>query len=88
MVFYNFNTCPADKEHLLTENEERKKQREEEEVRVRALESEFEDRLSRRERELSRLEKREQRDEVAWPCTSSEGTGEDLYVCFFTISHS
>ncbi|RVE73521.1 hypothetical protein OJAV_G00032140 [Oryzias javanicus] len=57
------------KEQLQKENEELKKQREEFEVRVSALKSQYEGRLSRQERELRDLrgqqERQEQRDEPA-----------------------
>ncbi|KAK5623407.1 hypothetical protein CRENBAI_014854 [Crenichthys baileyi] len=57
----------ATKEQLQRENEELKQQREELEVRVSALKSQYEGRLSRQERELRDLrgqqERQEQRDE-------------------------
>ena len=63
----NLNLCPASKDQLQKENEELKQQREELEVRVSALKSQYEGRLSRQERELRDLrgqqERQEQRDE-------------------------
>lgn len=65
--FSNLNLCPASKDQLQKENEELKQQREELEVRVSALKSQYEGRLSRQERELRDLrgqqERQEQRDE-------------------------
>ncbi|KAM4574038.1 translocated promoter region b, nuclear basket protein isoform 1-T1 [Fundulus diaphanus] len=68
----------ATKEQLQRENEELKQQREELEVRVSALKSQYEGRLSRQERELRDLrgqqERQEQRDEPpeAGPSKSQE----------------
>ncbi|KAF3835337.1 hypothetical protein F7725_027895, partial [Dissostichus mawsoni] len=60
---------PDSKDQLQKENEELKQQREELEVRVSALKSQYEGRLSRQERELRDLrgqqERQEQRDEPA-----------------------
>lgn len=65
-VFYNL-ICSGTKEQLQKENEELKQQHEELEVRVSALKSQYEGRLSRQERELRDLrgqqERQEQRDE-------------------------
>ncbi|XP_036970596.1 translocated promoter region b, nuclear basket protein isoform X1 [Acanthopagrus latus] len=61
------NQLVASKDQLQKENEELKQQREELEVRVSALKSQYEGRLSRQERELRDLrgqqERQEQRDE-------------------------
>lgn len=61
------NSCPGTKDQLQNENDELKQQREELEVRVSALKSQYEGRLSRQERELRDLrgqqERQEQRDE-------------------------
>ncbi|XP_073332278.1 translocated promoter region b, nuclear basket protein isoform X2 [Pagrus major] len=61
------NQLIASKDQLQKENEELKQQREELEVRVSALKSQYEGRLSRQERELRDLrgqqERQEQRDE-------------------------
>uniref|UniRef100_A0A3B4X1R9 Nucleoprotein TPR n=1 Tax=Seriola lalandi dorsalis TaxID=1841481 RepID=A0A3B4X1R9_SERLL len=61
------NLCPGTKDQLKKENDELKQQREELEVRVSALKSQYEGRLSRQERELRDLrgqqERQEQRDE-------------------------
>lgn len=61
------NLFPDIKDQLQRENEELKQQREELEVRVSALKSQYEGRLSRQERELRDLrgqqERQEQRDE-------------------------
>lgn len=63
----HFNICLGAKEQLMKDNEELKKQREELEVRLSALKSQYEGRLSRQERELRDLrgqqERQEQRDE-------------------------
>uniref|UniRef100_A0A672ZI65 Nucleoprotein TPR n=1 Tax=Sphaeramia orbicularis TaxID=375764 RepID=A0A672ZI65_9TELE len=61
------NQLMATKDQMQTENDELKQQREELEVRVSALKSQYEGRLSRQERELRDLrgqqERQEQRDE-------------------------
>ncbi|XP_034002846.1 translocated promoter region b, nuclear basket protein isoform X2 [Trematomus bernacchii] len=63
------NNLTNSKDQLQKENEELKQQREELEVRVSALKSQYEGRLSRQERELRDLrgqqERQEQRDEPA-----------------------
>uniref|UniRef100_A0A672ZH31 Nucleoprotein TPR n=1 Tax=Sphaeramia orbicularis TaxID=375764 RepID=A0A672ZH31_9TELE len=63
------NQLMATKDQMQTENDELKQQREELEVRVSALKSQYEGRLSRQERELRDLrgqqERQEQRDEPA-----------------------
>ncbi|XP_035767448.1 translocated promoter region b, nuclear basket protein [Neolamprologus brichardi] len=63
------NQLVGAKDQLQKENEELKQQREELEVRVSALKSQYEGRLSRQERELRELrgqqERQEQRDEPA-----------------------
>ncbi|XP_056271230.1 translocated promoter region b, nuclear basket protein isoform X2 [Pseudoliparis swirei] len=72
------NQLTSSKDQLHKENEELKQQREELEVRVGALKSQFEGRLSRQERELRDLrgqqERQEQRDEPpeAGPCKTQE----------------
>lgn len=82
-VFSNFNKCLGVKEQLLKENEELKKQREELDVRVTALKSQYEGRLSRQERELRDLrgqqERQEQRDEPP------EAGPSKVRVCFVVI---
>lgn len=69
------------KDVLQKENEEMKKQRDELEVRVSALKSQYEGRLSRQERELRDLrghqERQEQRDEPA------EAGPSKVSCCFF-----
>lgn len=69
------------KDGLQKENEEMKKQRDELEVRVSALKSQYEGRLSRQERELRDLrghqERQEQRDEPA------EAGPSKVSCCFF-----
>lgn len=62
-VFYNFNTFLGAKEQLLKENEELKNQREELDVRMSALKSQYEGRLSRQERELRDLRGQQERQE-------------------------
>lgn len=65
--FKNDHLCPAAKDQLQKENEELKQQHDELEVRVSALKSQYEGRISRQERELRDLrgqqERQEQRDE-------------------------
>lgn len=52
---------PGAKEKLTKENEELRQQREELEVRMSALKSQFEGRLSRQERELRELREQQER---------------------------
>lgn len=64
--------CLGAKEQLSKENEELKQQREELDVRMSALKSQYEGRLSRQERELRELREQqerhgEQRDEAQEP---------------------
>uniref|UniRef100_A0A8C3AH63 Nucleoprotein TPR n=1 Tax=Cyclopterus lumpus TaxID=8103 RepID=A0A8C3AH63_CYCLU len=72
------NQLTSTKDQLHKDNEELKQQREELEVRVSALKSQYEGRLSRQERELRDLrgqqERQEQRDEPpeAGPCKTQE----------------
>lgn len=65
--FQNDHLCPGTKDQLQKENEELKQQHDELEVRVSALKSQYEGRISRQERELRDLrgqqERQEQRDE-------------------------
>ena len=64
MHFYNFYIRLGDREKLLKENTELKRQREELEVRLSALKSQYEGRLTLQERELrGQQERQEQRDE-------------------------
>lgn len=79
------NLCQGAKEQLQKENEELKQQREELEVRVSALKSQYEGRLSRQERELRDLrgqqERQEQRDEPP------EAGPSKVRVCFKVLDH-
>lgn len=52
---------PGAKDKLIKENEEMKQQREELEVRLSALKSQYEGRLSRQERELRELREQQER---------------------------
>lgn len=84
LTFRNLNLCPASKDQLQKENDELKQQREELEVRVSALKSQYEGRLSRQERELRDLrgqqERQEQRDEPP------EAGPSKVRVCFIVFT--
>lgn len=80
------NICLGAKEQLQKDNEELKQQREELEVRVSALKSQYEGRLNRQERELRELrgqqERQEQRDEPP------EAGPSKVRVCFKVLDQN